>query len=132
MRLRNALSSASRVPDVGVGVLIAVGDGTGALVDVGDGAAVLANVGEGAGALVAVGDGAGVRVAVGDGAVLVAVTARYALMRPQLQELPVPLILSAVLQIRSRICALVNPWEASSPASPATCGVAIEVPLIVL
>src|ERR671933_550785 len=102
MRLRNALSSASSVPDVGVGVLIAVGDGTGALVDV------------------------------GEGAVLVAVTARYALMRPQLQELPVPLILSAVLQIRSRICASVNPWAASSPASPATCGVAIDVPLIVL
>src|SRR5919205_74572 len=112
MRLRNALSSASRVPEVGVGVLIAVGDG--------------------ADVLVAVGDGAGVLVAVGDGAVLVAVTARYALMRPQLQELPVPLILSAVLQIRSRICALVNPWEDNSPASPATCGVAIEVPLIVL
>ena len=122
MRLRNALSSASSVPDVGVGVLIAVGDGTGALVDVGEGAAVL----------VAVGDGVEVRVAVGDGAVLVAVTALYALMRPQLQELPVPLILSAVLQIRSRICALVNPWEDNSPASPATCGVAIEVPLIVL
>ena len=103
-------------------MLIAVGDGTGAFVDVGEGAAVL----------VAVGDGVEVRVAVGDGAVLVAVTARYALMRPQLQELPLPLILSAVLQIRSRICALVNPWAASSPASPATCGVAIDVPLIVL
>src|ERR687886_2762978 len=102
MRLRNALSSASRVPDVGVGVLIGVGDGVGVL------------------------------VAVGDGTVLVAVTARYALMRPQVQEVPVPLILSAVLQIRSRICALVSPCEASSPASPATCGVAIEVPLIVL
>jgi hypothetical protein len=39
---------------------------------------------------------------------------------------------AAVSQMRWRIWALDSPWPESRPARPDTCGVAIEVPLIVL
>src|SRR3954451_3060350 len=50
-------------------------------------------------------------------------------MRPQCHDEAVAAIASGGSQIASRIWALVRPWLASSPARPATWGVAIEVPL---
>src|SRR5437867_1083151 len=59
------------------------------------------------------------------------VTAFAALIRPYCQFVPVPGTASAVVSMRSiTACALVPQLvDQIRPASPATCGVAIEVPL---
>jgi hypothetical protein len=70
--------------------------------------------------------GVGVGVGVGEQTL----TALPALMRPWVQKLPVPAMLSAVASMRLRTLLASVPWQVAhtKAASPATKGVAMEVP----
>ncbi len=123
---------------VGVGVAVAVAVAVGVAVAMAVAVAVAVAVGVGVdvavavgvGVDVAVGVGVDVAVGVGVGVVEQPLTALPALIRPWAQKLPVPGMLSAVVSMRLRTLLAPVPWQVAQTkaASPATKGVAMEVP----
>ena len=118
----------------GAGVGVGAGVVTGGAVGVGVGVAVGVVVGltVGDGDAVGVGDGVGVGVGVGATAASSAVSADAAFRRPPVSASPLNAALTSTEDSSAAFnCATVAPGssEASSAATPLTCGAAIEVPL---
>ena len=109
-------------------LVAAVGSGPGALAPILD---MVAGVGVNVGTGVEVAGGTEVAVEVAGGGVVPPLSAAAALIRPQAQLVPVPLIGSAVVRIRSTTDWAVAPvfCDQIRPARAATCGEAIDVPL---